>query len=44
MPGGKKHYDLRRIAVSDRVTLVHQIGTFKIYQVTEAGRACAASG
>ena len=40
----KSHYDLDRLAASDRLTLVHQMDTFKVYRVTEAGRACAAVG
>jgi hypothetical protein len=37
------HYSRNRLAKSDRVTLVHQVGQIKIYRVTELGRACPAS-
>ena len=37
------HYELDRLAVSGRLALVHQVGTFKVYRVTEAGRARAAA-
>ncbi|MFU8852698.1 DUF6541 family protein [Micromonospora sp. SL1-18] len=37
-------YDPQRVAVSDRLALVHQVGTLKIYRVTEAGRACRSAG
>ncbi|NES15506.1 MULTISPECIES: DUF6541 family protein [Micromonospora] len=41
MPGGwDKHYESDRIAASNKIALVHQIGSIRIYRVTDAGRAC----
>ncbi|MEH0938698.1 DUF6541 family protein [Micromonospora psammae] len=43
-PLDKGNYDLRRVAASDRLALVKQVGTLNVYRVTEAGRACPVAG
>ncbi|MEV5766156.1 DUF6541 family protein [Micromonospora sp. NPDC052213] len=45
MPGGwTRHYTPARLDASDRVRLVQQFGSIKIYQVTDKGRVCAQGG
>jgi hypothetical protein len=34
------HYDRERLIDSDRITLVHEVGAIKIYQVNDLGRTC----
>ncbi|MCW3845035.1 hypothetical protein ONA70_33705 [Micromonospora yasonensis] len=37
-------YDPQRVAASNRLVLAHQVGTLKVYRVTDAGRACPTAG
>lgn len=38
--GWPAHYSTQQIAASPNVSLVHQDGALRVYQVTDAGRAC----
>jgi hypothetical protein len=40
VPGWTSHYRQTRLAKSDRVRLVHSDGALRIFEVTDAGRAC----
>ncbi|MEV4200158.1 DUF6541 family protein [Micromonospora globbae] len=41
--GWPANYEQRRLDASDRLTLVHREDHVRIYQVTEAGRACSSA-
>ncbi|MET7945989.1 DUF6541 family protein [Micromonospora sp. NPDC005324] len=41
--GWRANYEQKRLDDSKRVTLVHREGHVRIYQVTEAGRACSSA-
>lgn len=43
MPGERVHYSRTRLAASPQVTLVHQDGPLKVYQVDAMGSACSTS-